>query len=74
MYRRLIFAAIAMAGAGEGARLPRQIRKPAPPTGARAVACPRCKAGAGEGCDQRTLGRHTFHKARVDAAHGGEDE
>ena len=31
------------------------------------AACPRCKAEPQEWCDSRTLGRHLFHKARVDA-------
>jgi len=29
--------------------------------------CPKCKAEPGEPCDRRTLGRHSYHRARVDA-------
>jgi hypothetical protein len=32
------------------------------------VACPKCHAKSGEECDQRTLGRHLYHLARVKAA------
>ena len=31
------------------------------------VPCPRCKAAVGVRCDQRTLGRHFQHAARVAA-------
>lgn len=42
---------------------------PLPPVPLR-VACPKCGAEIGNGCDARTLGRHPFHKARIDAAKG----
>lgn len=33
-----------------------------------AVACPRCKAEPGKGCDRRTLGAHHVHRDRVQLA------
>ena len=33
----------------------------------RNVSCPRCKAGAGEDCNRKTLGRRMYHMARVQA-------
>ena len=33
------------------------------------VACPRCGAKVGKPCNRRTLGRHSEHWARVDAAY-----
>lgn len=41
---------------------------PSRPNGALRVACPRCHAEIGKDCDAATLGRHSFHKARIDAA------
>lgn len=38
------------------------------PTGPLAVGCPKCHAEPGDRCNPRTLGRHMFHKARVDAS------
>lgn len=51
-------------------RLP-PLRQPPPrldPPGSSplSVACPRCKAEPGKGCDARTLGSFSHHKARVD--------
>ena len=34
-----------------------------------AVACPRCRAVAGTPCDSRTLGKHSEHRDRVEAAY-----
>jgi hypothetical protein len=49
---------------------PNRGRAPDPKTikGPHRVACPRCHAEAGKSCDRRTLGRHHYHKARVDLA------
>lgn len=33
------------------------------------VVCPRCGAAVGKPCDRRSLGRHSEHKARVEAAY-----
>lgn len=44
-----------------------QLRRHSPHR-ARSVACPRCKAKPGQPCDSRTLGRHPFHAARLQAA------
>lgn len=33
------------------------------------VACTRCGAGVGQNCDRRSLGRHSEHRARVEAAY-----
>ena len=43
---------------------------PPRPMGILRVACPRCHAEIGKDCDAATLGRHSFHKARIDAAKG----
>ena len=43
---------------------------PSRPNGALRVACPRCHAEIGKDCDAATLGRHMYHKARIDAAKG----
>jgi hypothetical protein len=43
---------------------------PAPLPGPQAVACPRCKAAPGQRCDHRTLRRHAYHLARVQALAG----
>lgn len=37
------------------------------PAGCYVVPCPKCKAPGGKRCNPSTLGRHRFHKARVDA-------
>jgi len=64
-----LMSASAMADDG----FPRTRRLPEPrkalPPYALDVACPRCKAEPGEPCSRRTLGRHRFHLARVEA-HG----
>lgn len=53
-----------------GARAPAPRPWPRDPeTSPISVACPRCGAGAGVPCDRRTLGRHSYHLARVQA-HG----
>lgn len=36
------------------------------PTGPLSVSCPKCHAEPDRRCNPRTLGRHLFHKARVD--------
>lgn len=33
------------------------------------VSCPRCGAAVGKPCDPRSLGRHSEHRARVEAAY-----
>lgn len=55
-------------GLRELAPLPPPKPVPAKLLGEMAVPCPRCHAGVGEPCDRRTLGAHTYHRARVDAA------
>jgi len=37
------------------------------PKGPATVACTRCGADAGVACNPQTLGKHQFHKARIDA-------
>lgn len=37
------------------------------PTAPLLVACPRCGAAVNNPCDRRTLGRHAYHLARVQA-------
>ncbi len=32
------------------------------------VICPTCGAAPGKSCDRRTLGRHAYHRSRVDAS------
>lgn len=70
---RIALAMMLLAASTEPqARTHRRLRDHTPgwgpkPSGPITVACPRCKAAVGERCDQRTLGRHLYHRARVDA-------
>lgn len=56
---------------GRGLRQGRATRKPgrfAGPDDPMRVRCRKCKAEPGANCDRRTLGRHAFHRVRVEDA------